>query len=86
MVGVIVVTSQARRGKGWIGCPAVDRAHQPGVNDSWSSKKTHLGGHHPIHPGQLDTPVDILPIQDVPIRKDRHFDSLLDRPDLLPIC
>ena len=48
-------------------------------------RATHLGSHDPIHPSQLDTPIHILPVQDIPIRKHGHLDGLLDRLDLPPI-
>lgn len=47
--------------------------------------KTYLSRHDTVAARVRHAPLDVLVIQDVAVRKYRHFDSLLDSLDLVPV-
>ena len=49
------------------------------------SLPSHLGRHDSITPGQFQTPIHVLSIQNVPIRKDWYLYRLLHRCNGLPV-
>jgi hypothetical protein len=55
------------------------------ISHHQTQQAAHLGSHDPIHPGQFNTPIDVFPVQDIPIREHGHIDGLLDRLDLPPV-
>lgn len=45
----------------------------------------HFCGHDSVAAGEVETLLDVVKVEDVPVRKHGHLDGLLDRSYLLPV-